>query len=186
MSYSQTLLQHPLTCCVVCSFAGWDLHTPLPSFNASKGSHYTNSEDWPTAPYHHFRDSMSSMVPSASPPLFGCPSTWICPAIKAGIVVFFFHWPTSLDKDRVSFCSSLFVNIWALAFFFRACLELWKVVPLHQVIFFDWVGVKLGSLDVIAHRMLCIYFHRPSNVTQKSYLDRSQSNQAQDKFSTLS
>jgi hypothetical protein len=91
-----------------------------------------------------------------------------------------------LIRIGFSFCSSLFVNIWALAFFFRACLELWKVVPVHQVIFFDWVGVKLGSLDVIARRMLCIYFPHPSNVTQKCYLHRSQSNQAQDKFSTLS
>jgi hypothetical protein len=65
-------------------------------------------------------------------------------------------------------------------------MELWKVVPMHQVIFFDWVGVKLKSLNVIIRRMLYIYFPHHSNVTQKSYLNKFQSNQAHDKFFAFS
>jgi hypothetical protein len=29
---------------LLCPSAGWNLYTPMPSFNASKGSHYTYSE----------------------------------------------------------------------------------------------------------------------------------------------
>jgi hypothetical protein len=29
---------------LLCPSAGWNLYTPMPSFNASKGSHYTHSE----------------------------------------------------------------------------------------------------------------------------------------------
>ncbi len=160
---------------LLCPSAGWNLYTPMPSFNASKGSHYTHSESWPPAPDNHSWDSRSPMVSSAAPPLFGCPSTWICPTVKAGDL-FFFCWHVFPDEDRggLLLCPALaYLSTSEQCLFFSehaGALKTAQDSPTVQILFFTWLRSNLGNSHVSMHGMLWLFL--PIWFIQK----RSQSN----------